>query len=77
MMLGRWSSDAFMRYLRKQVEEFNLNLSNIMIHNSNYHYTSTSNHRSLPRSTSLQHHNATRLTGEAIQSAFAVWPDSM
>jgi hypothetical protein len=76
MMLGRWSSDAFMRYLRKQVEEFNLNLSNIMINNSNYHYTSTSGHRNLPRSTLLQHHNGTRLTGEAIQSAFAIWPDS-
>ena len=27
MMIGRWSSNAFLRYIRKQVEEFNHNVS--------------------------------------------------
>jgi hypothetical protein len=27
MMIGRWSSDAFLRYIRKQVEEFNHDVS--------------------------------------------------
>jgi hypothetical protein len=63
-----------MRYLRTQVEEFNLKLSNIMISNSQYHYV-TQPHEQLPQhSVSLQHHHGTRLNGEAIQSAFAVWP---
>ena len=31
MMLGRWSSDAFLRYIRKQVEQFSHNVSRKMI----------------------------------------------
>ncbi len=31
MMLGRWSSDAFLRYIRKQVEQFSHNVSKRMI----------------------------------------------
>ena len=32
MMIGRWSSDAFLRYIRKQVEQFSHNASCRMIH---------------------------------------------
>lgn len=31
MMLGRWSSDAFLRYIRKQVEQFSHNVSTRML----------------------------------------------
>jgi hypothetical protein len=31
MMIGRWSSDAFLCYIRKQVEEFNHNVSRNML----------------------------------------------
>ena len=31
MMIGRWSSDAFLRYIRKQVEQFSHNVSKRMI----------------------------------------------
>jgi len=31
MMIGRWSSDAFLRYIRKQVEEFNHDVSRKML----------------------------------------------
>ena len=31
MLIGRWSSDAFLRYIRKQVEQFSHNVSRRMI----------------------------------------------
>jgi hypothetical protein len=31
MMIGRWSSDAFMRYIRKQIEEFTFDVSSRML----------------------------------------------
>ena len=31
MMIGRWSSDAFLRYIRKQVKQFSHNVSRRMI----------------------------------------------
>jgi hypothetical protein len=31
MLLGRWSSDAFLRYIRKQVKEFSAGISQKMI----------------------------------------------
>ena len=37
MLLGRWSSDAFLRYLRRQVLEFSRGLSEVM--NENEFYT--------------------------------------
>ena len=33
MMIGRWSSDAFLKYIRKQVEQFSHNISKRMIQN--------------------------------------------
>ena len=30
-LIGRWSSDAFMKYLRKQIEEFTLGVSTKML----------------------------------------------
>ena len=31
MMIGRWSSDAFLKYIRKQVEQFSHNVSRRML----------------------------------------------
>ena len=39
MMIGRWSSDAFLRYIRKQVEQFSHNVSSRMIQNESYFTT--------------------------------------
>ena len=36
MLLGRWSSDAFLRYLRRQVLEFSRGLSEVMTENDFY-----------------------------------------
>ena len=38
MLLGRWSSDAFLRYIRKQVVEFSNDVSRKMIQNPKYHH---------------------------------------
>ena len=31
MMIGRWSSDAFMKYIRKQIEQFTFDVSARML----------------------------------------------
>lgn len=36
MLLGRWSSDAFLRYIQKQVEQFSPNVSKRMIKNQHF-----------------------------------------
>jgi hypothetical protein len=36
MLLGRWSSDAFLRYIRKQAKEFSSGISDLMINNENF-----------------------------------------
>ncbi len=35
-ILGRWKSDSFMRYIRKQVEQFSAGLSNLMLQNEDF-----------------------------------------
>jgi hypothetical protein len=48
MLLGRWSSDAFLRYIRPQVAEFSKGVSRAMIQNGTYFHVNTS-HREDPR----------------------------
>ncbi len=36
MLLGRWASDAFLRYIRKQVKEFSSGISQKMITQENF-----------------------------------------
>ncbi len=38
MLLGRWSSDAFLRYIRKQCEEFGHDVSTLMIQRRQLHH---------------------------------------
>jgi hypothetical protein len=38
MLMGRWSSDAFLRYIRKQVEQFSHDVSSKMIKNMFHRY---------------------------------------
>ena len=38
MMIGRWSSDAFLKYIRKQVEQFTHNVARRMIKNLMYRH---------------------------------------
>jgi hypothetical protein len=41
MLLGRWSSDAFLRYIRKQVKEFSTGISQKMIINEHFFHVPT------------------------------------
>jgi hypothetical protein len=43
MLLGRWSSDAFLRYIRHQVKEFSKGVSQRMITNERFFTISSSN----------------------------------
>ena len=43
MLIGRWSSDAFLRYIRKQVEQFSHNVSRRMIKNQHFTHVPTYN----------------------------------
>ena len=38
MLLGRWSSNAFLRYIRPQIEQFSKKVSSAMIRNPMYHH---------------------------------------
>ena len=38
MLQGRWCSDAFLRYIRKQVKEFSKGVSEAMISNESYNF---------------------------------------
>ena len=49
MLIGRWSSNAFLLYIRKQVEQFSKNISSRMINNLSFahvpqHHLSITNH---------------------------------
>ena len=39
ILVGRWSSDAFLRHIRKQVQEFSVGVSTRMIRNKAHHCT--------------------------------------
>ena len=56
MLIGRWSSDAFLRYIRKQVEEFGSDVAKKMIKRSLYH------HVILADDEDPQHHNSNSFT---------------
>ena len=45
MLQGRWKSDAFLTYIRKQVSEFSKGLSELMIHMNNEYFTIPDTHR--------------------------------
>jgi len=75
MLLGRWSSDAFLRYIRKQVSDFSHDVSSKMIQTRLFHHVPNAD-RMDPRS-----HNPNASTyqagngsnGPAHHTAFAVW----
>ncbi len=45
MLLGRWSSDAFLRYIRKQVMELSHNVSKKMLRFRHYRHVPDYDHR--------------------------------
>ncbi len=59
MLLGRWSSDAFLRYIRKHVKEFSKRISNKTIRNENFFTILSTNHKDADQS-NLPLKNASR-----------------
>ena len=77
MMIGRWSSDAFLKYIRKQVEQFSHNVSSRMLRNESYFTTpdfqpTVSRHDT--RMPNDPRNTATRFNGRvaAAQNPFAI-----
>ena len=76
MLLGRWSSDAFLRHIQKQVTEFSNNVSRRMIRNATYYQVP--DHQTVNRrthrtsSTTASHHMGTNGAGSS-HSVFSVW----
>lgn len=79
MILGRWSSDAFLRYIRKQIQEFSDGVSAGMIRFRNFFtIPNFGAHRDDPRTPNNPHNFASRQFGRdarrhAQQPAFAVF----
>jgi integrase len=75
MLLGRWSSDAFLRYIRKQVEEFGHDVSRKMIQTPRYHHVPNADSND-PRSHNPLSTAANLGMGRhrtTDQNAFSVW----
>jgi hypothetical protein len=76
MLLGRWSSDAFLRYIRKHVTEFSKDVSRKMIQRQVFYYTEHAD-REDPRT----HNPCAAAANEGMgahgsdntRGAFAVW----
>ncbi len=56
MLIGRWSSDAFLQYIRKQVMEFSQNAAKKMLTYQNFCHIPDI-HRRIPRDDPRQHNN--------------------
>jgi hypothetical protein len=70
MMIGRWSSDAFLRYIRKQVEQFSRNVSNKMILYREFR------HVPVARSNSPHERNNGRIRHESVGQNLIVGGDA-
>jgi hypothetical protein len=56
MLIGRWSSDAFLQYIHKQVMEFSQNVAKKMLTYQNFCHIPDI-HRRIPRDDPRQHNN--------------------
>ena len=76
MLLGRWSSDAFLRYIRKNVTEFSNNVSSNMIQNPVFHNIQAPSREDPRNHNSMAAHANMGMgaSGAAInRNAFSVW----
>jgi hypothetical protein len=58
MLLGRWSSDAFLRYIRPQVEQFSRGVSQAMIQTGHFHNVLADRRQDNQQTRNLRHHLA-------------------
>ena len=77
MLMGRWSSDAFLRYIRKQVEEFGSDVAAKMIQTRVFHDITN-----LPSNEDPRSHNSLSFTAnmgmgssghDINRNSFSVW----
>ena len=47
-LIGRWKSDSFLKYIRKQVQEFSSNISKRMLEHENFTHIPSFNSNSSP-----------------------------
>jgi hypothetical protein len=76
MLLGRWSRDAFLRYIRKQVTEFSKGVARKMIKPPVYYHVSHADQedpRAHNRQSSTANHGMGSRGNDAVCGAFAVW----
>ena len=78
MLIGRWSSDAFLQYIRKQVQEFSAGVSVKMIQADSFFTIPEASHED-PRVSGHHHNFATRnnhgrdAQSDSARPAFALW----
>jgi hypothetical protein len=76
MLLGRWSSDAFLRYIRRQVNTFGQDVSTKMIDTELFCHVPNPDHNDLRRTHNLHattFNSGMGKNGLAHVTAFAVW----
>jgi hypothetical protein len=79
MLIGRWSSDAFLRYIRRQVQEFSAGVSRRMILSEDFFTIPESAHHEDPRNRNQRHNFSERshigLDAQRLstQPTFALW----
>jgi hypothetical protein len=79
MLIGRWSSDAFLRYIRRQVQEFSAGVSRRMILSEDFFTIPDFANREDPRTHSNRHNFSERshigLDAQRLstQPTFALW----
>eukprot|EP00978_Attheya_sp_CCMP212_P015464 scaffold39906_cov57-Attheya_sp.AAC.8 len=71
MLIGRWSSDAFLRYIRRQVQEFSSEVSSKMILAPDYFTIPDAGHED-PRTPAARLNNGLDAQRQAQQGAFAL-----
>jgi len=69
MLLGRWASLAFLNYIRKQVEEFNRNVSTKMIERPVFHQVT----HMVNNASEISNNLATKNPSKASLDLFTVW----
>eukprot|EP00978_Attheya_sp_CCMP212_P014459 scaffold36887_cov24-Attheya_sp.AAC.1 len=71
MLIGRWSSDAFLRYIRRQAQEFSSGVSSKMILAPDYFTIPDAGHED-PRTPATRLNNGLDVQRQAQQGAFAL-----
>jgi hypothetical protein len=60
MLIGRWSSDAFLRYIRRQVQDFSAGVSRRMIISEDFFTIPDATHHDDPRTSNHRHNFSAR-----------------